>query len=58
MTWYAWLIVAALVAGALLNVRDIGKPRGPITPAAAMLVIVANALMIYGVVALALRGAA
>lgn len=53
MTWYAWMIVAALAAGAILSVLSVGRPREPLTPGVVAAVVVTDGLMIWAIVALA-----
>lgn len=53
MTWYAWLMVAVVVASALSVVAAIGKPRTPTTPGVAVAVLVIDGLVIWGILALA-----
>lgn len=53
MTWYAWVIVALAAVSALLTVLNIGKPRSPISPPVAALIVVANALYIWAIFSLA-----
>jgi len=50
MTVFDWLICLLMGAGALLNVRDVGKPRDPITPGLAALVVLINFAIILGIV--------
>lgn len=53
MPWYAWVAIAALALGSALNVTGIGKPRRPITPGTALSVVIANGLLIWVIVSLA-----
>lgn len=56
MTWYAWVLVAAIGLNMLAAVARIGQPREPLTPAEAIWVLIINGLFIWAVVALAVRG--
>lgn len=57
MTWYAWTLIAVLVVSALATVLRIGEPREPLTPGAAVIVLVGNGLVIWAIIALAERTA-
>lgn len=53
MPWYAILIIAVLAMSSGTVLASIDRPRKPITPNLALATLVANGLMIWGVVALA-----
>lgn len=55
MTWYAWVAVAFFVVGTLATVSMVGKPREPLDGGTAALVVLANGLLIWLIVALAER---
>lgn len=53
MPWYAWLMVANLVAGGLINIMKVGQTRGPVTGGTAALGVVMVVLYTWGIVELA-----
>lgn len=53
MIWYAWLMIAVHVIGALASIFLIGKRREPYTPTSAAIGVCISALWILGIVALA-----
>jgi hypothetical protein len=50
MTWFDWILVTLLVLGVVVNVLFVGRERDPITPGVALLSVVVNAFLAYGVV--------
>lgn len=53
MPWYAWVAIAALALGSALTITSIGKPRRVLTPGIALGVVIANGLLIWVIVSLA-----
>lgn len=43
MRYAVWVIAALIASGALLTVRDVGKPRKPLTGASAAAVVLVSA---------------
>lgn len=52
MTWYAWLIIGLLVLNVALTFAAIGKSRGPVTLVVALVVIIVNSLVTWGILSL------
>lgn len=50
MPWYIWTIIALTVISSLLTVATIGRPRQPMSAAAAIGVLVVNGLIIWGII--------
>lgn len=50
MTWFGYLFVALLSLSTLMVVGSIGKPRGPLEPTAAAVIVLINALLILGAI--------
>lgn len=53
MVWYAWVMIAVHIVGALTGIGMIGKQRPPYTPMTAMIGTVISALWVAGIVMLA-----
>ena len=51
MNWFGWLLVAWWAVSALLTVGYIGKPRKPLVPSTAVVVILIYAALIVGLLA-------
>jgi hypothetical protein len=50
MTWFSYLVCALWASGTFLIIRDVGKPRGPISPSTAAWVATVNLFLILGIV--------
>lgn len=51
MTWFGYVLVGVIAFGTLCSVATVGKPRPPLSAEVAVLVVVTNALLIWGAIA-------
>lgn len=51
MTWFGYVLVGVIAFGTICNVAIVGKPREPLSAEVVMLVVVTNALLIWGAIA-------
>lgn len=50
MTWFGWVVLAWWLWALVRLVRDVGKPRKPITPAIGAAAVVIFTLLAVGIV--------
>ena len=55
MTWYAWVMIVMVALSVMSRVAIIGRPRDPLTPEDVIVSMIANGLLIWGIVELATR---
>ena len=55
MTLFGWFYLVLTVLGALIKINDIGKPRGPVTQADAMGLLIVTGLLFWGLYAWGLQ---
>lgn len=46
MNVFAWILVAWFTLGAFVTIATIGKPKPPVTPGVAMIVVIFNLILI------------
>lgn len=50
MNWILYAVASLMAFGALATISMVGKPRKPIQPVTAVITVVLNALMIAGLI--------
>jgi hypothetical protein len=53
MPWYAWAMIGWILVGSILTVILVDKPREPISGYVAVLILIVQALYVWGIVSLA-----
>lgn len=51
MTWFGYVFVCLMALNAAMCVANVGRPREPMSPGAALTVLVVNGLIVWGAIA-------